>query len=267
MAQAQAPLVHNTRFDTYPMLTHASGKAEQLPLWPSLLRAAEAWRIDARLDPNVTVITFNNGGTFEHSGKRLGLFEESLRRSRIQEITVLGGGVTTNWKNSLKIGLLLNHLDTGRVRDYVLVADSADVILTNDLRPLVELFKTFNCRAVFNGERKHWPADLPPFDEQVATGEFFPCLNSGVWVADASFARELAAHCAALSVDKHGKSDQVRYKMAYRHFYPQMRVDHRCVLFQNINRVEADIVAVREQEASPSGPLAWTKHLGRLFGR
>lgn len=223
------------------MLVHAAGKAEHLPLWPTLLRAADEWRIDTRLDPNLTVITFNNGGAVDHALKRLGMFEESLRRNGVDDVVVLGGGVT-EWQYPLKISLLLEHLTSAPVRDYVLVADSADVILTNDLGPMVERFKACGCRALFNGERRHYPKDLPPFDEEVAPGEFFPCLNSGIWIADTPFARELAAYCAGMKVPKHGNCDQTRYKHAYRDFYPSMRVDHRCVLFQNLNRVDEKVV-------------------------
>jgi hypothetical protein len=201
------PLIENVRFGTQPMLVHASGKAEDLTLWPSLLHAAETWRIDASLDPDVSAITFNNGGPFAHDVKRLGLFEESLRRSGIDDITVLGKG-TQRWKNSLKVGLLQDFLNGPRVRTYVLVSDSADVILTNDLAPVVERFKTFGCEAVFNGERRHWPSFLPRFDEEVAPAEYFACLNSGVWVAEAAFARELVAYCAALSVERYRQSER-----------------------------------------------------------
>lgn len=247
MATERIPLVRNRLFDTYPVLVHASGKAEHLPLWPTLLQAADNWRIDTRLDPDLAVITFNSGGTLDHAGKRLGIFEESLRRNGVNEITALRGA-TKKWRNSLKIPLLLDHLNTASVRKYVLIVDSADVILTGDIARLVEVFKTFDCEALFNAERNHWPADLPRFDEEVAPGEFFPCLNSGVWVAYASFARELAAYCAALSVEKHGKSDQVRYKAAYRHFFPRIRLDHRCVLFQNINRVDGSVVVLNQPD-------------------
>jgi hypothetical protein len=67
MAPAQSPLIHNMLFDTYPILVHAAGKAEHLPLWPAVLRAADDWSIDTRLDPNLTVITYNNGGTLSTS--------------------------------------------------------------------------------------------------------------------------------------------------------------------------------------------------------
>jgi len=244
MAPLASPLIENKLFGTHPALVHASGKPEHLPLWPSLLEAATTWKTDARLDPNVTVVTFNNGGPFQHHGKRLGLLEDSLRRSNLTKVTVLGEGAT-EWRNSCKIQLLLDYLNTGDARQYVLVVDSADVILANHLGTLIETFQTFDCRALFNAERRHWPADLPPFDEQVAQGEYFPCLNSGVWMAETSFARELAAYCAGLSVQKHKKSEQARYKLAYRHFFPAMRLDHRCALFQNINRVGADVVEIR----------------------
>lgn len=89
MAKTQSALIHNRLFDTYPILVHAAGKAEHLPLWPAILRAADDWTIDTRLDPNLTVITYNNGGTLNHECKRLGLFEESLRRNGIDDIVVL----------------------------------------------------------------------------------------------------------------------------------------------------------------------------------
>jgi hypothetical protein len=241
VVKAQSPLIHNRLFDTYPILVHAAGKAEHLPLWPTVLRAADDWTINTRLDPNLTVVTFNNGGTLNHEYKRLGLFEESLRRHGIDEITVLAGTVS-EWRYDLKIKLLLEYLTSAAVKDYVLVADSADVILTNDIGPLVEQFKACGCRAVFNAERRHYPRDLPPFDEEVAPGEFFPCLNSGIWIAETAFARELAAFCVDMKVAKHKNCDQTRYKHAYRHFYPLIRVDHRCALFQNLNRVDERVI-------------------------
>jgi hypothetical protein len=106
----------------------------------------------------------------------------------------------------------------------------------------VQQFKARGCRALFNAERRHYPRDLPPFDEEVAPGEFFPCLNSGIWIADTPFARELVAYCAGLKVAKHKNCDQTRYKFAYQHFYPLIRLDHRCALFQNLNRVDATVV-------------------------
>jgi len=243
VAKTQSPLIHNRLFDTYPMLVHAAGKAEQLPLWPSIVCAAEQWRIDTRLDPNLSVVTFNNGGSLNQPYKRLGLFEASLRRNGIDDVAVLGQSVT-EWRHNLKVNLLLEYLNTAAVKDYVLVADSADVILANDIEPLVERFRTFGCRALFNAERRNYPRDLPSFEEEVATGEFFPFLNSGIWLADTAFARDLTDYCARLKVEKHKKCDQTRYKMAFRHFYPAIRVDHCCLLFQNINRVEGDVVTL-----------------------
>lgn len=246
MATTKLPLIRNTLFDTYPVLVHAAGKADHLPLWPAVLKAAEEWRIETRLDPSLTVITYNNGGTVNHEYKRLGLFEESLGRNGIDDVVVLGGTLT-DWRYDQKINLLLDHLTTAPVKDFVLVADSADVILSNDIGPLVQQFKARGCRALFNAERRHYPRDLPPFDEEVAPGEFFPCLNSGIWIADTPFARELTAYCAGLKVAKHKNCDQTRYKFAYRHFYPQIRVDHRCQLFQNLNRVKGDVVEVHSK--------------------
>lgn len=245
MAKPRSPLIHNKLFDTYPILVHAAGKAEHLPLWPSVLRAADDWKIDTRLDPDLTVITYNNGGTLNHEYKRLGLFEDSLRRNGIDDIIVLGETLT-DWRYDQKIHLLLEYLTTTTVKDFVLVADSADVILTNDIGLLVQQFKARGCRALFNAERRHYPRDLPPFDEEVAPGEFFPCLNSGIWIADTPFACELAAYCARLTVAKHKNCDQTRYKFAYQHFYPQIRVDHRCVLFQNLNRVDGRVVELHD---------------------
>jgi len=53
---AKLPLIRNRLFDTCPMLVHAAGKAEHLPVWPAVLEAAAHWRIDAQLDPTLTVV-------------------------------------------------------------------------------------------------------------------------------------------------------------------------------------------------------------------
>ena len=97
------------------MLVHAAGKAEQLPLWPSIVCAAEQWRIDTRLDPNLSVVTFNNGGSLNQPYKRLGLFEASLRRNGIDDVAVLGQSVT-EWRHNLKVNLLLEYLNTAAVK-------------------------------------------------------------------------------------------------------------------------------------------------------
>lgn len=237
------PLIHNAKFGTNPVLVHASGRMEHLPLWPSLLEASKTWRTWSSVDPRLSIVTFNNGRGESSAGKRLGLFEESLRASDIEDFTVLGGAAD-EWRNAMKIRLLLDFLDSGRARDYVLMADSADVLLCNDLSSVVPAFQSFGCGALFNGERRHWPSFIPPFEEETAPAEYFQFLNSGVWIAEAAFARELTAYCVDLKVEKYAKSDQLRYKIAYRHFFPAVRIDHRCTLFQNINCVDSDVVRV-----------------------
>ena len=98
---------------------------------------------------------------------------------------------------------------------------------------------------MFNGEKNCWPADLPELRawEETVGEPPFTYLNAGVWIGRRESCLELyrCARRLAETLEAEPRSDQLRLKLAYRELYPAVRVDHRCEMFQNINRVRDEI--------------------------
>lgn len=187
------------------------------------------------LGDDLSVITFRDGAGLGHFGKDLLTFEDSLRCWGLG-CTVLGVGVS-GWTNRMKVPLLRAHLPSVS-SSYVLVCDSADVVLARPLGGIVGDFVGFGAGAVFNGERLSWPFDpvAAGFEESVCGGGDYPHLNAGVWMARTDFAMEVLGEWGRVPLPA-GGSEQAFYKAVYRLFHPRIRVDHTCRLFQNLNRV------------------------------
>lgn len=235
-------MIYNRITHTWPVLAHAPGKPEFIPLWPAVRSLAMVLPPRSTHPENLTVVTFNNGGK-SYNGKILGTLERSLQLSNIT-CTVLGGDVR-EWQNKIKISLMADFISKTQT-PYVLFADSSDVVLINHLSNLVCKFKQMGCRAVFNAEKKNWPFDLPKeiVDFESSLHPFL-FLNAGLWIADSEFARTLISECLKITPNtSHVGSEQAYYKFCYRQFYPDIRVDFKCELFQGLNRVGEEEIQI-----------------------
>lgn len=211
-------------------MAHAPGPAEKVPLLQPLTHLT---RLMSRteLPRSVTVVTFNNRTGAGYGGKKLGLLEAGLEAVGVP-YTVLGGDVGKWPGNLIKIRLLDEYAASAGT-EYLLMADSTDVFVTNRLEGLVERFLGLGCDAIFNAEKDMSPKglteDFYAFENSVHKGLY---LNSGLWMARTSFVRELTAFMRGLP--KTHKADQLYFKLAYRNFHPRMIVDVRCELFQGL---------------------------------
>ena len=235
-------MIVNKIYGTKPVLAHAPGRLPYIPLWKDVTDFAREYKVKTKLPEEVSVVTFNNenpGCTI--TGKKLGALEACLDRSEVP-YTVLGRD-EKEWKNRKKITLLRDHLETVGSK-YVIVADSSDVFLVGKFEGVVESFLGFGCDAVFNGEKSLWPLDqaehLVKFEKGLHPTKFF---NAGLWIAKTDFAKELVEFCDGVQPEtKYVNSEQARYKYAYHHFYPKIRVDFGCRIFQDLNRTGHDEV-------------------------
>lgn len=229
-------MIVNKKFGTRPFFVHGLGRLQFIPLWDEFFPPTRKFRVP----DGVTVITFNNGGK-GYNGKPLGALEQSLSG----ELVVLGQGLE-DWKNKAKIQLLYDALPSVK-SPYVLVSDSSDVIAIRNLHDIVAKFESFHCRALFNAEKNKAPADVADdifeFEMQVAVDKEFPFLNAGLWIADTAFAKVLTTEClSAAQSSKHPGSEQFFYKPCYVRHHPDILLDHRCELFQSINRVGFEMI-------------------------
>lgn len=229
-------MIYNNRTGTRPLLAHAPGKLQYVPLWKEMLSLSMLMSPFSGKVDNLSIVTFNNGlGTY--NGKSMALFEKSADRAGL-DYDVLGMNLQP-WSNKLKLQLLYDYLDK-ICTEYVLVTDSSDVFLLRSISSIIEMFEKQSCLALFNAEKFIWPLDLQSglieFEQNLHFGYY---LNAGLWMARKEFAKELVQFAMSQNIETaHNGSEQVYYKHCYRRFYPKIKVDVNCELFQGLNRVD-----------------------------
>jgi hypothetical protein len=227
--------VVNRTFQTRPVIIHAHGPLEFKPTWPKIRDAFFA-QPRCQLEPtgNLTVLTCNNGhhamGLFERSAVHLGL-----------ACMVRGAGVAP-WVNSRSkprvIYEALQEIDT----EYVLYADSRDAILLQDPAVALTRFHNFECQLLFGGDRINWPAlrHFRNFESKLpgATESEFRYLNGGAWLGKTVYCRDFFRSALSTApVDEAQDSEQGILKKLFMRHYPEVRLDYRCEVFQNIGFV------------------------------
>lgn len=231
--------LRNRLFDTWPVLVHAHGSHAHKPQWPPIREALfEASPPRYGRPPELTLVTCNNG----HPS--MGLFEESLRRVGLQ-CRVLGHGIDP-WVNSQHKPRLL--LEAARTVDteLMLYADSRDAVLIDDPQRAVDLFRSLDCELLMGADMMSWPA-LPAFRKfekavPEAAGTDFRYLNGGTWIGRAAFVQEFfEAALQTAPVPEASDSEQGILRQLFPRFYPRVRLDYRCQIFQNVGFVTRDI--------------------------
>ncbi len=250
-----------------PIVIHAPGNAVSTHAWVKIESAFfnTAPRNIGAID-DLTIITWNSGTDFRYySGvvdlnKQLGKFEKSLAHLGIPFIS-LGSQIRERWKNKYKLRLTLDALKSINTK-YVFCADSADVLLLDDPALMVEKFSSMDCGILFNGEmlpfrRPYSPLEGPmveeweSFENTVGEGKF-RYLNSGAYVGKVDELKKILDYCVnvdinlAVSEQKINEeailSDQVIFKCAFLKFYPIMRIDYHCKIFQTISEFPNEII-------------------------
>ncbi len=195
---------------------------------------------------DLAIITWNSGIANPDLGVRghaLGVFERSLEGSGLR-YEVLGRGIGSAWTNRMKLQLTIDFLERTNAL-YVLAADSTDVVLIGDPAEVLRRFRQQEADVVFNAEKNCWPADLPDLQEwEEGVGQPpFRYFNAGVWIGRPEACLEVyrVARRWSEELDIYPTDDQVCLKHAYREVYPRLVLDHRCEMFQNLNRVRDEI--------------------------
>lgn len=232
-------MIYNVIFGTYPSIIHSPGRIAYSPLWN---RIANLQTKATVVPKDLTIVTCNSGSasTFvTKNGYKLGSFEKSL--NGLPHV-ILGEGCN-NWTNVKKIEILFEFLGEGRTK-YTLYVDSADAIMVGDPAVVLEKFKSMQCRMLFNAEKNFWPPEmneLKSFEEGVAKHPF--CyLNAGAWIGETEYCKELFALAKLQSPPGRPHSEQARIKPLYPELHPDVKIDDTCEIFQNINRVEDEVI-------------------------
>lgn len=162
---------------------------------------------------------------------------------------VLGKDIK-NWNNILKVKLIYESLKNIS-EDYIIYLDSTDVCITGDIFNSIEVLEKNKCEILFNAELQFYPScpSLDPieqFEKNNSNTDYF-ALNAGCWIAKKEFLEPILNELLNMNVEDHllknkgyieefriTGSDQFRWHILYQKYFPQIKVDENCDLFQNI---------------------------------
>lgn len=188
----------------------------------------------------LTIATWNDKperGLFEQSCRVLGV---PYRRFEVEPKT---NRPNTRATYPIKIDgtlAILDAIDT----EYVLLADSWDMILLDSPGKILHAWLMMNRPVVFGAERGHFPKDMWTRDSEItqATHSDRPHLNSGFVIGLTSEVRkvyEAAKRAGDVWPEGQLLTDQAALKAVYERKKYDIALDHRCQLVQNLFGVEA----------------------------
>lgn len=232
----------NLKTGTRPVIVHAQGGHSYKPHWEAILEALFAEPpANSPADERLTVITCNNGA------EGMGLFERSLDRLGVR-YRVAGRGVA-RWSNARDkppaILQALREIET----PYVLYADSRDAVALEAPAVLLPRFLARSCRLVFSADMMNWPPvrEFQKFEDAIpgARASDFRYLNGGVWIGEVSFCRDFFAEAVRTPPRPEAvESEQGILKQLFPRFFPDVRLDNGCEMFQNIGFVGKPIFRI-----------------------
>jgi hypothetical protein len=165
------------------------------------------------------------------------------------DYTVLGKEIK-NWNNLYKVDLISKYLEKTD-SETILYLDSTDVLVVGDIDE--SILKKKKCKMLFNAELKFYPScpsleEEERFEKSVCENQYF-ALNAGCWMGEVSFVKKIIQDFfdLDLEIENHVEenknklekiritnSDQFRWHILYKKNFPEIQIDSRCELFQNI---------------------------------
>lgn len=217
----------NEIFSTEPAIIHFPYHHSH-PIWNRLVRHSLKNSDRYEVPDGLKVFTFNN--------RPVPMLLEQVAAQHGVQTTVLGRTVQY-WVNRLKIKLCLDFLEHVE-EPYVLGLDDDDVILLQDAPQLAfNRFLQNNCKALYNASSVAHPnvSKYKEVDVQLVPDSIFAHLNSGCFIGETKFLREVYREAAAYNdadTQLHFKSDQVKIRPIYHKLFPDLKIDSRCEIFQ-----------------------------------
>tara|TARA_B100000287_G_C20458928_1_gene712556 strand:+ start:156 stop:881 length:726 start_codon:yes stop_codon:yes gene_type:complete len=151
------------------------------------------------------------------------------------------------WRNTFKFEMLNNYLKDCPT-EYFMCLDAIDVIWVDEPQKVVDIFKSFNCDALFMSTHStdgySCMSDIKQWVDTInKPGRY---LNSGVYIGKTSFIKEMIEEAMKYAVppgvimgEYHswletnpkdypkGSQDQDIFRYIEQKFYPRMKVDYR----------------------------------------
>jgi len=119
---------------------------------------------------------------------------------------------------------------------YLMLLDSDDVFIVDGMERVMNYEKDMDCKMLFNAEGWSFPkgnTKIDEFEKSVIPKDVpFKHLNSGVWIANMEFLNSV--YDVLAKIEPFAKDDGCVFKELYKMFYPQIKIDYECKLFQSV---------------------------------
>jgi len=240
-------MIRNKKFNTSPMIVHAPGDIDFNFHWHKIKDAPpKKSSVECNCVPRLEIITWNSS---ENSTvKKNGCFEASLQ--------IFGHSCNSlesqTWSsNREKIRLSVDFLNHSTA-DFILGVDSSDAIVVAPLNSIVSQFLEIDCDLLFNAEIRFSPPrglnEIKSYENSLPTAPYF--LNAGAWIGKKNFCLHFFQKALDISESyfEFLHSEQVCIKKAYKNMYPKVKIDDKCLIFQNLNLQEPTDIIICEAE-------------------
>jgi|TARA_B110000908_G_scaffold162604_1_gene208260 hypothetical protein len=205
---------------------------------------------------NLTILTVRNQGSLRDrivpslaGYEDKSILEVNLEYLGIQPLVILTDS-RLPWRNTFKFETILKYLNSGECNtEYFMFCDAVDVIFRDDPQKVIDIFKTFNCEALFMSTHSTDGYTCMPevkrfIDESIQSNERY--LNSGVYIGKTTFIKELFEEAIKFATPHgvtmddyhnylgskplnypHGAQDQDIIRYLEPNFYPRLKVDYK----------------------------------------
>lgn len=236
----------NLLYNTSPSIVHAPGKREFNPLWGQIIASYNDSIYHNNVYDDLDIITWSSK-TIKYdenqSHKIPMIFVDSVHRSGLS-VNVL---ISNTWEtNRIKIFKTIEYLESSSLK-FVLACDCHDAIMLNS--PIdYDVLDRYDCEMLFNAEINFWPPEMIKMrhnQDRLSSG-IFRYLNGGAWFGYRQTCLEFFKRASDIAYGEKNRpySEQVCLHNPYVDMYPVVKIDHRCELFQVINRVSLNDIEI-----------------------
>ena len=204
---------------------------------------------------DLTIVTCRNEGSLEDriiphlSGyENTSILESNMEYLGLNLVVLKDARLP--WRNTFKFEMINNYLQSGKcTTEYFMCLDAIDIIFVDHPQKVIDIFKSFNCQALFMSTSSLDGYNCMPevLDWVHSINGGIPrYLNSGVYIGKTSFIKELYEEAIkyaiphGVTMDDYrdylvrepkdypkGSQDQDIIRYLEPKFYPQLKVDYQ----------------------------------------
>jgi len=265
-------IIETVKYRTWPIVMHANGPSKKEDIWKRALKMFENVKETNEGPPEKHDLTIM---TWTVAGEKT-ILQDCFAKMNAN-IVLLEIEKPFNWLDKIRrVKDILPYVDT----KYVMCLDSTDIIVGTDEKEgqiwsdLINTFKNQNVKLLFNAEKYKWPEEgkgvnsdkmkhyikklkeTEKFEKDVyygLLGSPFHRFNSGAFIGETEFTKKVYDKVWDITEPfyKDGideslfGGDQGFLRIVQPEFFPEMRIDYKCSIFQCLAGVNEDEVYLR----------------------